>query len=207
VSTIFQVVGWIGITYDDRSAIVTSLESGADQPPNETVGAIAPRYVLGHDACGAGVGTADQALHTVRVLEQPGELAAPFDVHSQLPKSTSQHCLDLRLRGEQDEWKFGGGKVQVMKTPFDAPSIHMDPQRDLGEAALQQSVRNTKTAQYLHRAWLHRECRRPWPGLGSLLDDSDAGAQDSRLQCNRQAGRAGTHDKDFGVTHDRADAR
>jgi len=136
-SATFQIVSWIGITYDDRSAIVTSLESGADQPPDETVGAITPCHVLGHNACLGGVRTVNAALHTVPVLEQPGEPGAPLDVHPQFPKSTSQHCLDLRLRGEQDEGKFGGGKMQVMKTPLDAPSIDMDPQRCLCETSLQ----------------------------------------------------------------------
>ena len=79
------------------------------------------------------------ALHTVSVLEQPSEPAAPLDVHPQFPESISQHGLDLWLWGEQDEGEFGRGKVQVMKTPVDTPSIDMDPQLCLGETPLQQA--------------------------------------------------------------------
>ena len=65
-----------------------------------------------------------------------------------------------------------------MKTSLDAPSIDMDRQLCVGETPFQEGVRNAEPTQYLHRPWLHRECRRPWPGLGSLLDDSDFGAHE-----------------------------
>ena len=175
-SATVEIVGWIGIAYHDGSAIVTSFESGPDQRSNETVGAITPRHVPGHDGCVGTVRTVYPTLDVISVLEQPAQPAAPLDVHPQFPESTSQHRLDLGLGDEQDEWKFGGGKVQVMETPLDFPSIDMDPQRYVGETPLQQGVRNAEATQYLHRSWLHRQRRRPWPWLASLLDDSDSGA-------------------------------
>jgi hypothetical protein len=101
------------------------------------------------------------ALHAVPVLNQSGQLASPFDLHPQFPKSTSQHGLDIGLGGEQDEGKFGGGKMQVVKTALDAPSIAMDTQLHLGETPFQQAIRNAEATQYLHRSWLHRQRRRP----------------------------------------------
>jgi hypothetical protein len=161
-SATFELVGWIGIAYHDCSAIVMSPKSGPDQRPDETVGAIAPSHVPGHDGCvGSVASVAYSALHAVSMLEQLGQLPVPLDVHPQFRESAYQYRLDHGLGGEQDEGKFGRGKVQVMKTPLDTPSVDMDLQLYLGEAPFQQGIRNAKPTQYLHRSWLHRQRRRP----------------------------------------------
>jgi len=110
-SATFKIVGWMGITYHDGSAIVTSLESGPDQLPDETVGAITPCHIPCDDGCGGTAQTAYPAIHTVSVLEQPGELAAPLNLHSEFPEPTSQDRLDFGLGGKQDEREFGRGKT------------------------------------------------------------------------------------------------
>ena len=78
----FEIIGWTGIAYHDGSAIVTSPESGPDQRPNDTVGAITSCDVRGHNPCVGTFRTVNPALHAVFVLQQPFQLASPLDLHS-----------------------------------------------------------------------------------------------------------------------------
>jgi len=143
-SATFEIFGWIGITYHDGSPIVTSLESGPDQLPDETVGAITPCHIPCDDGCGGTAKTAYPAIHTVSALKKPGELAAPLNLHPQFPEPMSQYGLDLGLGGKQDETEFARGKTQVVKTPLDTPSTDMHLQRYLGETPFQERVSNPK---------------------------------------------------------------